>query len=267
MKIVGDISSIQEEKMRIEEFERKRTESRKNPEAHDYAFHRIDDFYYKAPFLTTVDNLLETLKEGLIEELIIMSSYRKGMGSNRGGWKFINRSAEVAVNEKTGVYLRTFAKFPQAKLSLTGATRNKNGNFFPYRWEVIRDNYADFDIFIDDNPNIMKEALKNHLPNQRNKTYAMPNYLCNRDIKNANCYLFPVDISGLTVQDFEIATLELKVKDLEKKINTIQVSQRKRENIWKQPYLYLTFASGMGIFLLALGIYHWIRKGKSLSKK
>jgi hypothetical protein len=72
-----------EEAKAINDFEAKRKESRKNPEKHN--FHQIDDFYYKSPILSTAEDILRGFKEGLIEKIVIMSSYRKAIGKGQGG--------------------------------------------------------------------------------------------------------------------------------------------------------------------------------------
>jgi len=43
------------------------------------------------------------------------------------------------------------------------------------------------------------------------------------------------------------------------KIKNVKNS-KERESLWKQPYLYLAFASGVGVSLLGLGIYWMFRK-------
>jgi hypothetical protein len=69
-----------EERKAIEEYEKKRKESRKTPEKHNFnTTEDAKDFYAENPFLTSAEELLLALKEGLIEKLIIKSLMSQSM--------------------------------------------------------------------------------------------------------------------------------------------------------------------------------------------
>jgi hypothetical protein len=215
--IIGEYHGSPEEKEAVEEFEKKRSESRKNPEKH--IFNPIDDFYNKTPFLSTADDLLKALKEGLISEIVLISCYRKGKNQKNqdeqiykrvlSGVTAINKNAEKTTKEKVAKIEKTFGKLPQTKIEMTAMTRpsigdKKSPEFKPYRWEVLRDKYPDFDILIDDNPQIIKECAEN-LPSD--KAFALCDYRCNRGIVKAdNVYMFPVTVSDIKDEDFVIST-------------------------------------------------------------
>jgi hypothetical protein len=122
-------------------------------------------------------------------------------------------------------------------------------DFSPYRWEVLRDKYPDFDILIDDNPYIIKECIKN-LPSD--KVYAVNDYACNRELeKENNVLLFPTKVSNLEDSDFIYQPQTPKPKTEIKEIPA------PKENIWKQPNTYLIFTSGFILTsLIGLGIYY-----------
>jgi len=65
--------------------------------------------------------LLKGLKENLISELVLISSYRKGRGKGQG------------VTRKNKVFSETFGKFPECKLELTENDRNQDGKQIPGR--------------------------------------------------------------------------------------------------------------------------------------
>jgi len=127
----------------------------------------------------------------LIEKLTIISSYRKG--------------APVNLNEKRHKIERTFGLLG-AGIELTEVGKDSEGKYKPYRWEVLLKDYPDFDIFIDDNPNIMTEAIKN-IPN-KNKVYVLPDYKTCRRVKGPNIYHVKTTVSDLTDKDFEITRLK-----------------------------------------------------------
>jgi len=176
------------------------------------------------------------------------------MEKGKGGWFFIDRNAETVVKEKTDKVEKTFKKFPQTKLSITGKTKNDSGRFGPLRWETIKSECPDFDIFIDDNSHIVAETAKHFPPD---KKYVLPDYKANRDIKGDNIIIIKTTVSEIKDKDFSIAALELKTKQLEKGLQATKL-QRERER--ERVYLCL---SGAGIlFLVVLLVIVFIRKKK-----
>ncbi|RHZ35827.1 hypothetical protein [endosymbiont GvMRE of Glomus versiforme] len=145
------------------------------------------DAITNAPFLSPAEDLLKALKEGLISKLVIISSYRKGRGKGQG------------LTRKKKVFSKTWGKFSQCQLKLTETARGENGRHIPYRWEVLRDKYLDFDIFIDDSPGIISESIENLC---RDKIYAMPDYKPCRRVQNENVYFVSTNISNLKDSDF-----------------------------------------------------------------
>lgn len=140
-----------------------------------------------APFLNIAEDLLKALKEGLISKLVIISSYRKGRGKGQG------------VTRKKKVFAKTWSKFPQCELELTEGSSDNWGRVSPLRWEVLRNKYPDFDIAIDDNPQIIKEYVDN-LP--KDKIYAINDYACNKIVNEDNVYHIPTTVSDITEKDF-----------------------------------------------------------------
>lgn len=167
-----------------------------------------------APFLSISEDLLKALKEDLIEHLIIISSYRKGRGKGQG------------VTRKTSNFPKSFGVFPQCKLELTETDKNEEGKYIPYRWEVLRDKWPDFDILIDDNNNVILQAKEN-LPDS--KIYVMPNYKGARDVQGSNIYCVETTVSDIKSEDFSIAVLEIENKKLKESLRELNNKQIKQE--------------------------------------
>ena len=68
----------------------------------------------------------------------------------------------------------------------------------------------DFDIFIDDNPNIINESIKN-IPNKE-KIYILPNYKTNLHVQAPNIYHVKTTVSDLKDEDFVKAAQEYAIK-------------------------------------------------------
>ena len=108
------------------------------------------NFYQEAPFLTIAENLLKLIKENKVERLIFLSAYDKK--------KFPNGD-----NRKTKIFGETFAKLTRSKddkkgrlsiqLALVYFDSEVQGQT---KADWIKANASDFDLFIDDNPNILK---------------------------------------------------------------------------------------------------------------
>ena len=220
-----------------------------------------DNFYlsshrFEAPFLTTADGILEAVKEDYVSELVIISSTL----SEKNG---------IDVTGKRAKAERSFGKLPiKTEISISLVKRDSDGRLRPHRWEVIRDKFPDFDMYIDDNPSLVANSpstLKymNQIPNIKDKIFVLNDYKSNLKVKGPNIYHIKTEVSDLTNKDFEIAALELKMKDLEKQL---QEQKTQKSNLLKQPSTYLLIASGIAITLLGIGIY-WFIKNKYHGKK
>jgi len=223
-------------------------------------FKEGDNFYENLPFLSIAKDLLLALKEGLISELIIVS-------------------ASNGIRKKTK-FDKTFGLFPDVKLSIHKTNKQYQQSLEKkrHRWEWIEEEHPDFDIFIDDNPWVMKEVEK-IFSNQSEKVLVMPDYKCKHhhvekviskkpekeyDVPDCiNVYLIKNAVSDLKDEDFAQAAQEYKQKHPE--LASRQAHQAE-ESIWKQPYLYL--ALGIGVVLLGVGVY-WIlnKENKKSSNK
>jgi hypothetical protein len=247
--ITKDYQGTAEEAEAVNEFERKRREFRVTKKNNPFT---IPDFYERSPMLGTADILLKAIKEGMVSELILItSSVNKKL---RDGEK-TNDKARLFLQGKRNKMRKTFEKFPLTKVEWTESTRSdESGEFIPYRWEVLRDKYPDFDIFIDDNPQIIKECVKN-LP--VDKVYALCDYRCNRGIVADNVYMFPVTVSDLKDEDFVYQPQTSEPKIITKEIQV----PAPEKSLWKQPSTYLIFTSGFILAsLIGLGIYYWMCK-------
>lgn len=69
----------------------------------------------------------------------------------------------------------------------------------PHRWEWIKENHPDFDLFIDDNHALIT-STRDHLG--EGKYYAMPDYKGSRHIQADNIYHIKTSVSDLKDEDF-----------------------------------------------------------------
>jgi hypothetical protein len=200
------------------------------------------NFYDDNPFLFIAGDLFFCLKEGLISELIIISSYRE-------------EAYKVEGEPKRKVFEKHFAKFPQCKLELTPVKRDvkvKEGTMgkFPgkrisARWKVLKEKFPNFDVFIDDNPNIMKE-VREAFSDDPDKTYVFPDYKCNSHIVGDNIY--------------RVSAKKPKLRSEE-----IQNLEKEQTSFWKQPSFYYILAGGLVISLLGISIFYLIKNKKQKS--
>jgi hypothetical protein len=98
-------------------------------------------------------NLLFSLKEGLISQLIIGSFRRAKNSEGIEVKKFLGK--EVAMKKDK---IRKI--FPSATLEVT-EIRKINAANRPHRWETIKKNHSDFDIYINDNIGQLTSTRKN----------------------------------------------------------------------------------------------------------
>jgi hypothetical protein len=241
----------------VNKFEEFRKESRRNPEKHNY-LPSGGDLYAESPLLYSCDDLLQAIEEGLIEDLVIISSYRKGKHNG-----YANEGAETVVKQKTDKIKKTFGQFPFTKIDITGTDRSPvhNKHFIPYRWEILRDKYPNFDILIDDNPQILRECVRN-LP--RDKIYASEGWNATRVVMEDNIYFFPGKLSKLTNEDFEKRAKKF-IESSKKSLNTNYDNKnfQAEKPKWYQWETSIGKALWIGIPLLILlggGLTFWLLK-------
>ncbi|KLL05269.1 MAG: hypothetical protein MRERV_3c098 [Mycoplasmataceae bacterium RV_VA103A] len=113
------------------------------------------DFYQQAPFLTIAEDLLKLVKEGKVSRLIFLSAYDK-------------RKFSHGDPRKEKIFKETFDKvgYPHEKkkdivvlpcyLELIGFDSETQGQS---KADWIKQNASDFDLAIDDNPNICESLV------------------------------------------------------------------------------------------------------------
>ena len=138
------------------------------------------NFYQQAPFLTIAKELLKSLKEDKVEKLIFLSAYDKR--------KFPNGDPR-----KKQIFQETFGKFSNCFLELIGFDSEKQGKS---KVDWIKENASDFNLVIDDNPNILKKVLENNL---QIKTVA-PYY--KGIVQSEKVWLVKTSITDLRKEDF-----------------------------------------------------------------
>jgi hypothetical protein len=196
-----------EEKEAIEKYMKMRETMRNSREEYNKSFYGSLE-RWKTPLTSISEELLQCLKESLISELVIISSYRKGQPS--------------AITKKETKMKKTFGNFSEVKIELTEVSKDERGKYKPYRWEVMQNKYPGWDIFIDDNPNIVSETIKS-IPDQ-NKFYVLPDYKTNRHVKGDNLYHVKTTVSDLKNIDFAIGALEYRTNKLEQVIQELKVN-------------------------------------------
>lgn len=199
------------------------------------------NFYLENPFFSIAEQLKYCLEENLISELIIVSSYRE-------------EAYEIEGEPKKKIFEKTFAKFPQCKLDLCGVKRDVKqkeltmgqfpGKRITARWKVLKEKYPDFDIFIDDNPNIMKE-VKEAFVDQQEKIYVFPDYKCNSHIVGNNVYRVENPVSDVCFNDFTYQKLENSLSP--KKTNYT-------------PWIIVGISSLAVLLMSVIFVYFWKRK-------
>src|SRR5437660_8932564 len=115
---------------------------------------------FKAPFTTIAEDLFKGLREGLIEELLVISSFTY----EGEDYKSVGKKKKICIwtcqahNEKTYKFTKTFYQFPNVNYELTELRKNKEGKYMPRRWQRIKQLLPDFDIYIDDKSDYILEA-------------------------------------------------------------------------------------------------------------
>jgi len=128
------------------------------------------DFYYHAPFLTIAEDLLELIKEKRIAKLIFLSAYDKRKFPNGDPRKieifkqtFYNFHKVTIWDTKKAVdssaWEQSFLNDCEIRLELIPFDNETQGQS---KAEWIKRNASNFDLVIDDNPNICKKIIENN---------------------------------------------------------------------------------------------------------
>ena len=95
-------------------------------------------------------------------------------------------------------------------------------------------------MLIDDNP-IIISSTSEKFPD---KIHVLPDYKCSSYIQKDNVYHFKTTVSDLKDQDFAIAALEMKTRQLEKEL---QSTKLQRESLlvirWSGSDIFASFSS------------------------
>lgn len=219
LSTISGFSGDEEMEKAIEKWKSELKKLRENPKESVYGSREYRRRRDNSPFLSIAKDLVLALKEDLISELILISSYRKG-------------GKYTARGRKQTKFDKTFSIFPQCKLEITGVSKDDRGQYTPFRWQRIKEICPDFDIFIDDSKREISDARKNFLHDNDNKIYVFPDYKCNSRIQFPNIYHIKTTISDLKDEDFAKAAEEYKQKQLAKSAavaTSESSSERERE--------------------------------------
>ncbi|KLL04767.1 MAG: hypothetical protein MRERV_12c030 [Mycoplasmataceae bacterium RV_VA103A] len=181
-----------------EEFRRKYNVDKEEVKTKYEKLKKDPDFYKKSPFLSPTKELLNSIEDELISELIFLTASDKNIFPNGD-------------QRKLEVFKDTFGHFSRAQLIFVPYI----SGFTPVKGEWIKDNHPDFDIFIDDRPDIVSEVSKLFLPN---KIYALPDYGYNK-IEGENICHLVTNISFLKKEGF------IQKETSKEKIKTQQLLQ------------------------------------------
>lgn len=121
-------------------------------------FKNTPNFYQEAPFLTIAEDLLKLIKEDKVEKLIFLV-YSKVLGVKG---ETVIRDERIEL-----VFKETFGKFPNCSSRKINYIMDDGGGV-EIQWSKenwIKKFASDFDIVIDDNPNICKELFENKCMN------------------------------------------------------------------------------------------------------
>ncbi|MCE8158891.1 MAG: hypothetical protein I3270_00160 [Candidatus Moeniiplasma glomeromycotorum] len=102
------------------------------------------EFYQQAPFLTIAKELLKLIREDKTKKIIFLSAYDK-------------RKFPHGDPRKKQIFKETFGRFAGCELELIGFESEQQG---ASKADWIKKNAFDFDLVIDDNPNICKKITE-----------------------------------------------------------------------------------------------------------
>ena len=214
-------------------------------------------FYDRTAFLSISQELLWSLKEDLIEKLTIITAYLKGVNPPGGNPK------------KRKKYEETFGCFPNTHfISIETTNPSKPGeNYSPYRWEWVKRNLSDFDIFIDDQSVTVEETNK-LLPDDR--LYIVPAYKCTDYLQAPNIYHVETSATDLKDEDFVKAAAECwakkEAKEAKRKAEIAKHNQQIRKENWNKAGAVYSLLFLINFFCLFFIIKKWQKKVKVKQK-
>jgi hypothetical protein len=122
------------------------------------AFKNSPNFYEEAPFLTIAEDLLKLIKEDKVERLIFLSAYDKRKFPNGDPRKikiFEETFGKVGVGVASGNNMDTSEGILCAMKLILFDSETQGAN----KADWIKENASDFDLVIDNNPNICKSLV------------------------------------------------------------------------------------------------------------
>ena len=153
------------------------------------------DFYNQSPFLSLAQDLLNTVREGYVKEIVFTTLWAKPPA----GLKMTSEDLEKEGDpRKRRRFENSFGKLPQCTMEINIPwEKDQKGEFIEVsRADWIKEYHPDFDIFIDDNLNTMKKVRKNH---GADKVCVIPNTTENFP---KGCLLVSVNVISLKDEDF-----------------------------------------------------------------
>jgi alkylated DNA nucleotide flippase Atl1 len=137
-------------------------------------------FYQSAPFLSLARELLMLVKENKAD-VVFLSAFDKGVFSDGDP-------------RKKKIFAETFGNFPNCSLKLIGFKWGENQKT---KGEWVKENMPDCDILLDDNPNILADALTQN----PNLIAVAPYYPIVKH--NDKVILIKNNLSNLSIEDFK----------------------------------------------------------------
>lgn len=218
----------------VEEFEKIRLRCRKDHNAPNPLV-KIDKFYEKSVWTSIAEELLEAIGDGMVEKLFCVSSERKTKTPDELE-PLLNVPRIPQIREKRARMHGTFGKLPITTCQVTRTERigeqDHIKEFHPQRWRVLKEDFPDFDIFIDDNPHLMEEVIKRFESEKDKKIYVLPDYRTCRGVVEDNVYHVETTVSSMTDERFDEV-----LKKLESQTSSNEnPPERERANIYlKKP--------------------------------
>ncbi|KLL01966.1 MAG: uridine/cytidine kinase [Mycoplasmataceae bacterium RC_NB112A] len=164
------------------------------------------NLYDKSPWLSIAGDLLKALKEGLIEKLVFTGNYKE------------NRHTNFEVDKTGGGDLKKIIKFRKSFGKFSNTEFEVNDPFFIEaekiqlsRAQWINKNYPNFDIFIDDNPENVREVKEIF---DSKVIYIMPDYKTNK-LLDEDIIRISINTTNLEDKDF-FFKIEEKIEVLTK---------------------------------------------------
>lgn len=223
----------EEEREAIRVFEQERQARKKNPKLYVGSFY-TSPARFNAPFTSIAKELLQCLKEDLISELIVISSFRKATAQEQPE---VKEFLEKEIAGKKDKMSETFGKFPQTRILATEVVR-VGKEYQPFRWEIIKNECPDFDIFIDDSKGGVIKTIK-AFSEKPEKCFVFPDYRSNREVVGNNVYHVKTTISDLKDEDFTKAAEEYKARKAQELASRQTNFTQERERIFENNLIFI----------------------------